>query len=131
VSRLRSEEQINWRLKASNRLGCVCVISLAFPLVPTKLLSGTIILLGFVGNRIIVGADSRETLKETSSFDDDACKIIPLGDQMFFAGTGILSRGVNIGDNFAVGFAHVAYEQFRAAPKTEDRNKNIADRWVN
>jgi hypothetical protein len=85
---------MNWNIKISALVSCPCLVAfLIVALLPSELRSGTIIALQFVGNRIIIAADSRETLKDTSSFDDDACKITPLDKQMFFAGTGIQSSG--------------------------------------
>jgi hypothetical protein len=100
-------------------------------LVPAKFLTGTIVLFGFVGNRIIVASDSRERKAEltTSSFDNDACKIIPLGSRMFFAGTGLQSYGHATVHPFAADFARDAFGQFQHAPNTEERAREIADRW--
>ena len=122
---------MTWKVQIPTVLGCLFVFSATLPTPPTILRSGTIIALQFVGNRIIIAADSRETLKltDTAPFDDDACKITPLNKQMFFAGTGIQSSGLNTVKPFAANFAKDAFEKFRDTPNTESRNKQIADEW--
>jgi hypothetical protein len=50
--------------------------------------SGTIIILDFETDRLLVAADSRESLSDSKNYNDDACKIVPLGDYGFFSATG-------------------------------------------
>jgi hypothetical protein len=92
--------------------------------------SGTIIVIDFEAERILVAAESRQTGLPLES-RDHGCKIIPLGKRMFFTlsgrSVGKDQSGVYI-DTYKA--ARSAFGAFRNAKNTPERAKLVATRWA-
>lgn len=94
--------------------------------------SHTIIVVEYQYDRILVAADSRQSGGGVDPNNPDrTCKIVPLGNKMFFvmAGrTGALNQEGQYVDAYAA--AKQAFRKNSAAPNEKIRVKNVAVQWM-
>lgn len=94
--------------------------------------SGTIVVIDFEDDRILVAADSRQAGAGVSPESiDRGCKIIPLGEKMFFTAS---ARSGAIDENGTMYIdinkaAITAFDQFRTRKNTSLRARQIAAEW--
>jgi len=108
-----------------------CVLTLVNSFAQTSS-SGTIGVLWFDGNRILVGVDSRGATPTDADplAYTNTCKVITLGKRMFFVPTGLVKAGPR--DNPSVDAfseAEIVYEQASKKRNTAARTANIAKVW--
>jgi hypothetical protein len=111
-------------------LCCLSVVLCAHPVERNTLYSGTVVVLEFLKYGMVVAADSREERRGSAPYDR-ACKITPLGTQMFFAGAGMQSGADEnrVRRTFGPDFAHAAYQKAESLPNNGGRNLKVVEEW--
>jgi hypothetical protein len=117
------------------KLFMIAFLALSVYSASAQIKTGSIVVVGFLKNKLVIAADSRGTYKTSRPKNDDQCKIAALSNHAVFASTGAIGYGSGgIGDPVSswanVKEAGNASDAVGVRTHGKERIEQIADAWV-